>query len=236
LVIAGRRRLTRHTTTKIMEALALTRYSRRYFSVLVKYNNARSVAAREQLLTQLVELKARKLPAPEERQKIEYFAEWYYPVLREMVGIDGFREDEGWIASQLYSHLMPKEIRRALDLLLELGLVARDPQKRTLQQTGGQVRPNRIVSELAGIRYHERMLDVAKDAIYRVPPEQRDLNALTLCVSAKAAERLMDAVQDFCRRAMALEGEHADDPHKLVYQLNLQLFPFTRAAASARAG
>ena len=227
LVIVGKRRLTPLTCNRIVEALGLSNEARRYFALLVKHNNARSAKQREKYMEKLLALKSAELPSPEERDKLEYFGEWYYPVIREMVRMPEFRPDPQSIAAQLYGRLMPKEILGALDLLKRLSLVKTDENSGRLTQEGGQIEPNRLVEKLAAIRYHETMLDIAKESINRIEPERRDFNALTVCISDETAAKLKALIYDFCSKIMELENsqsQHGDQ----IYQLNIQLFPFTK--------
>jgi uncharacterized protein (TIGR02147 family) len=64
-------------------------------------------------------------------------------------------------------------------------------------------------------------------AIDLVPSAERDLSALTLCVGKTGLARLKQHVQALRRELLAL-GESDDDRTEVV-QLNIQLFPLTRA-------
>ena len=231
LVITGRRKLSDSGIQRIVYSLGLSGIDRRYFSVLVHHNNARLGAVRDKFQIQLFELKTKELESPEEQEKLEYFAEWYYPVLREMTGTAAFKSDPTWISENIYGKLLPKEITYALKLLEKLKLIAFSPEKGRYEQVGGQIKPDRKVGKMASVRFHEKMLDIAKESITRVPQARRDFNAMTICVSDETADKIKELTQEFCKKILEIEQDdlnHADQ----VYQLNIQLFPFTKKSKS----
>ena len=227
LVMSGRRKLTALTGQRVIAALGLSGVDRRYFTTLIKHNNTRDQGRRDKYVEQLLAFKRAELPSTHEQQQLEYYAEWYYPLLREMTGMQEFRADPAWLASKIYGKLLPKEILGALDLLQELGLIEFDEENQRFVQTGGQVRIHQLAGKMAAVCYHEKMLEITKESITRVPAERRDYNVLTLCVSDETAEQLKVLIHEFCERALALEKEKSASADQ-VFQLNVQLFPFTK--------
>jgi uncharacterized protein (TIGR02147 family) len=59
-----------------------------------------------------------------------------------------------------------------------------------------------------------------------VPRAERDISALTMCVSREGLLRLKQRVQDFRRELVGLEG--ADGRGEIVVQVNFQLYPLTQ--------
>ncbi len=230
LVITGRRKLSGQAVQRILDVLGLSGIERKYFITLVHHNNARLGSVREKYQEQLFDLKTKELLIPDEQEKLEYFGEWYYPVIREMMGSGEFRADPAWIASKLYGKLLPKEIIFSIRLLEKLGLIVYDQDKGRYIQAGGQIKPDRKVGKMASVRFHEKMLDIAKESITRVPSSRRDYNALTLCISEESANKVRELVREFCEKVFELEknalGQGEADQ---VYQLNVQLFPFTKS-------
>lgn len=68
-----------------------------------------------------------------EAGSFEYLSKWYHAAIREMVLLDGFREDPSWIVRKLKGLVTDKEIKESIALLLSLGLVARDKFMRLKQ-------------------------------------------------------------------------------------------------------
>ena len=225
LVTSGRRKLTKNTLDKIVKALRISGVQRQYIERLVEYNNAIRPDKREQAFQNLLALKTKDLEDDSQQDTLEYFAQWYHPIIRELIGLGDFQEDPEWIQSKLLVKVAPKQIKASLQLLEKLGLVERQPDGK-LAQTGGQVRPDRKVSNMAAVRYHQKICEIAKESVTRVPAERRDFNAMTLNLTEKAAMMLSEKLYKVCEEVMAFEEdvEGADQ----VFQVNIQLFPFTK--------
>jgi uncharacterized protein (TIGR02147 family) len=136
-----------------------------------------------------------------------------------------FREDPAWIAAELTPAITAEEAERALEDLLDLGLVERDSDGAIVRgepsvTTGHEVR------SLAIANYHRQMLERASESIESVPREARDLAAMTVCISRDTIADIKSRVHEF--RELLFEICDGDDTHEVVFQINTQLFPLSR--------
>jgi uncharacterized protein (TIGR02147 family) len=226
LVITGRRRLTERASGRISAALQLSGNARRYFEALQKYATIRRADQRETCFQDLLELKGRELAQAADQMVLEYFSEWYHPIIREMAGIAGFQYDAEWINQHLVTRLPPLQIQRSLQLLERLNLIEFDQKKRAYVHTKKQILPDREVERLASVRFHQKMCDAARDAVTRIPARRREINSLTICVSDADAMKVGVILYKACEEIMQLEAQCKDRDQ--VYQVNVHLFPFTR--------
>ena len=224
LVITGRRRLSPSATDRVIQALKLKHARRRYFQTMVKHNNANKTGERDRLLSEMIDIKASVIQEGDDRHRLEYFSQWYYPVIREMVGLEDFRSDPQWIAEQLFMKVMPKQAQHALELLERLDLIRWDEQAGRHVQTVGQIRPTRAVGSIAAVRYHEKMCEIAKESVTRVPAKFRDLNALTVRLKEEDADLLRKKLLEVCELAFQLESSAKDSDSDNIYQINTQIF------------
>src|SRR5690606_24621801 len=162
--------------------------------------------------------KTQKLQAPSQQNELEYFAEWYHPIIRELVGLKDFSDDPEWIQKKLVFNITPKQIKASLDLLQKLNLIAYDSEAKRLVQTGGQVNLDREVSKIAAVRYHQKICEIAKESITKVPSTRRDFNAMTLNLTEEAAMRLSEKLYKVCEEVMQYETE-VKNPDQ-VFQVN----------------
>lgn len=227
LVIAGQRRLTPLTSERIATALELKTKERRYFSALVKYINARQGPEREALFQRLLAVKRESLANVEDQIKLEYFSEWYHPVIREMAGMAHFRSDPLWILSRLEQSLLPRQITKSLELLTKLGLIEWDAALGRHVQTPGQNTTDRFVDNLAAVRCHQKLIELGREAITRVAEQRREIHAVTVRIDERIMDKIKAAVIKTCEDVMAMEAEAGDQADQ-IYQLNLQFFPLTR--------
>ena len=95
------------------------------------------------------------------------------------------------------------------------------------KQIGGQIKPDRKVGKIAALRFHEKMLDIAKESLIRVPPSRRDYNVLTVCVSDETSQKIKKLIHELCEKIFELEKLENNEANQ-VFQVNIQLFPFTK--------
>lgn len=225
LVVVGKRPLTNKAADRIIAAIELRGVERRYLETLVRYNNSRKTNEREELFQDLVDLKARTLKTALEKSQLEYFSEWYYPIIREMMLLPQFKSDPEWIADHLLPRVRPEQVRKALELLESIGLAKMDPASGRHTPTMNQVTTGDEISSLAVVRYLQRVIDLGKESITTIDEMKRDISALSVCVSPAIATRMKREIQAFRKKLLAMADE-CKDPDS-VYQLNLQFFPVT---------
>jgi uncharacterized protein (TIGR02147 family) len=222
----GERNLSQQMVERFAKALGLDQDDSMYFARLVQFNQASSSAERSKLYAKLTGFRRYRKARPLDAAHAEYHSTWYLPAVRELAARREFREDPEWIAKTLWPSVTPIEAARALETLLSLGLLVRDDDGRIVQgdalvSTGPEARSVHVAS------YHRTMLERAEQSIDNVPSSERDISSLTLCVGVDGLSRLKSRIQRFRRELLELSTE---DPHpKQVVQVNLQLFPLSRA-------
>lgn len=226
LYVTGRRNLTSATKARVIKALGLRNVNRRYFELLVDYNKARLPEKREEIFRKLIDLKNEMTESGEARKNLEYFSEWYHPVIRELIAMSDFQNDISWIAKRLQNRVLPNEIKKSLQLLVDLGVIDYDGEKQTYVQVGRSIYPDRDVEVMAAVRFHQKMIEIAKEAVTKTSENRREINAMTLSLSREGFEEIRKAILELCKKSMTVEEN--DKNKSDVYQLNVQLFPFTK--------
>jgi uncharacterized protein (TIGR02147 family) len=231
LVIDGRRNLSPRMAERFAVACGLKGDAQRYFEDLVAFNQADGSAEREKQYAKLTGFRRYRQAHKLDVAHAAYYSAWYMPAIRELCSAADFRADPEWIARQLVPPITRAEAQRALDTLLELGLLTRGADGRVAQtealvSTGAETRGLHIAS------YHRGMMERAMASIDRVPAAERDISSLTLCLSPGGLSLLKERVQRFRRELLELSARE-QDPAQVV-QLNFQLFPLTRGRPRAR--
>jgi uncharacterized protein (TIGR02147 family) len=224
LVMDGARNLTPQMAFRFAETCGLTGEAVEYFCDLVAFNQARLAKERELCYERLKRFsrfrKVYKLDA-----ESEYHSDWYIPAIRELASRADFQEDASWIATTLLPPISPAQARRALAVLLELGLLVRD-------ESGRLVQPEQLVETPEGplghhvVQFHRVMMSHAADALDRVPRDEREISSLTLCLSEADFAKLKAEIVAF--RSRLLQRYQSGDDAARVVQLNFQLFPLSR--------
>lgn len=227
LVISGKRKLAPKSARTLCASLGLSALARRYFTTMVDYNNAMRPDVREAHFQDLMRLKSATLPDEDKRNDLEYFSEWYFPVIREMVELQDFQEDAQWISDHLAIKIAPKQVEHALELLQSLGLLVRDPQSGRLASSGQQILPDKSMGTIAGARYLQQMCAVTSESVTQVPAHRREINSLTVRLTEEKAMKISSMLYRLCEEIMSMEDDgKRDDAH--VYQVNLHLFAHTK--------
>lgn len=226
LIVSGRRRVTANTLKKILYALELSGPEAKYLSYLVQYNNARQADKKEKYFKLLMATKAKLLSKEQQKTQLEYLSKWYHPVIREMTRMKEFVSETRWILSKFYASLLPKDIKRSLSLLEDLKLIKYSHRKQRHIATDNNIGPDHKVRQIAMVGFHRKMLEIAAESLSSVPAKRRDFNAITVCIPEKNISQLKAIIHQSCQDIIALEKESQDGDQ--VYQVNIQMFPFTR--------
>lgn len=226
LVIVGKRPLTSKAAVKIALALDLHGAERRYWTALVKYGNARLPAERDRLFQLLMTYKTKVQPTELDPLQAEYFSEWYHPVIREMTALAEFNGDPEWIKKRLMFPLRLEQIKRSLELLVQLGVIRFDDGQGRYVRSAERLATDPEVDSLAIVRYHQKMLEIASQSITTVDEAKRDIRAVTVTIPTTLIPLLKGKIEELIASVAALEDQHATGDE--VIQVNVQMFPFTK--------
>lgn len=229
-VIDGERDLTAEMAVRYASALGLDAPATAYFCDLAAFarasTSAEKNAAYQRLATSRGYRRAQKL----EMAHAAYHANWWVPAIRELAMRPDFRNDPDWIAGQLLPPIRRQDAVEAVETLVSLGMLAFGPD--------GKVQPGATVvttgAETRGLHignYHRAMMERAAASIDLVHREQRDISSLTFCVGPGRLAEIKERIRQFRREIIALAAEETDGDQ--VIQLNLQLFPLSRARTAA---
>lgn len=226
LVVDGERNLTAEMAERFARACGLEGDAAAYFQELVDFNQARTVRERNACYAELTGFRRYRLAHKIDLAQAAYHSTWYLPAIRELAVRHDFREDAAWIAGMLRPPIAKAEAVRALETLLDLGLLQRDGRGRIVQgealvSTGPETRGLHIAN------YHRTMMQRATEAIDDIPPEERDISSLTLCLGEDGVRRFKQRIQRFRRELLDLSVLE-DDPLQVV-QVNFQLFALSSA-------
>ena len=225
LVIEGQRSLSAKMAEKFAQACGLDLDSSRYFCHLVAFNQAKTSSERAQHYGKLASFQHYRRAHKLEIAHAAYYSEWFIPAIRELAAARDFRDDPEWIADQLVPAISPLEAARALETLIDLGLLVRSEGERLVQadtilSTGPETRGLHITA------FHRAMTQRALESIDLVPAQERDISSLTLCLSRGGLHAFKERLQRFRRELLELSALESD-PEQVV-QVNFQLFPLSR--------
>lgn len=224
-VIEGERNLSPEVAQRFADACGFAGKDALYFCELVAFNQARTTKERQARYEALSSYRGFRRAQKLDVAHAAYHSHWYVPAIRELAAARGFRADPEWLAKRMLPAITREQAERALHVLFELGLLVRDADGRTVQAEA-VVSTGEETSGVHIVNYHRSMMQHAVEAIDRVPRAERDISALTLCVSPQGLARLKQRIQEFRRELVGIEG--ADGRGETVVQINIQLYPLTQ--------
>jgi uncharacterized protein (TIGR02147 family) len=229
LVIEGKRNLSPDMAERFAHACRLNGESTEYFKALVAFNQAKSDEERNQHHERLARFARFRASQRLDLAQRDYHSSWYIPAIRELIACPGYEDDPAWIAAQLVPAITERQAAQALDVLEKLELVERDERGRRVQVTRA-VTTGRQASGLYIRNYHAQMIERAVQSMHDIPADERFVSALTLSVSDSTLDEVRRRVNAFREELVALCD--ADPAPSQIIQLNLQLFPLSRAFES----
>ena len=235
LIAKGQRPLTAKAAEKFGQAMGFAGSELKYWRELIRFNNARLAGDREQSLRRMLKIKGRLLPDALDESRLQYFSEWYHPVIRELASTPDFRMDPEWIQDRLVFPLRLEEIKKSMELLTRLGLIHYSGKPGRWISSSEQIDTGPDARGIAFIGYHQKMIELAKESISRVEKRQRELSGSTLCLSDAKVGELKKKIRELVRTAMAMEEEDGEE-RRTVVQFNIQLFPHTVEEKEGRYG
>jgi uncharacterized protein (TIGR02147 family) len=162
---------------------------------------------------------------PLKESQYHYLSRWYFVLIRELVGLPGFKEDYDWVSKQILYSITPLEAKKTVEELIKLGMLERDPSGKLIQTSVNVGTPDEVtVSSVA--QCHRELMAKASESIDVVPRSKRDISAVTFTLSEKGAGQIKEKIQKF--RKEILEIVSRDGDHDSVYQLNFQFFTLAK--------
>jgi uncharacterized protein (TIGR02147 family) len=224
-LIKGHRNMSPSTCLLIAEALKLELKERHYLSTLAAYARSRHPDTRQKIFEKIYTLRSDSLKSPEPKKQLDFFGDWIHAVVFEIIGLPEFSGDPEWIAARMLSPVGPTRIKRSIELLISLGFVEQDEFGK-LKKLKNDVDFGSEIEGVGIVKFHQKMMELARESLTRLDEHERDISGLTLSVSEEMAAEIRSLVANFKNFLLFRVGQ-CKDPSKVI-QLNFQLFSLTR--------
>ena len=223
-VMAGIHDLTENSIPKFAKALEIGEAEADFFRALVYFNQARSLEEKDRHFHRLMELKTPHSHALLERAQYDYYKDWYNVALREMLSILPYKGIPTEHAKRLSPPVLPKKVKKAMDLLNSLGLVKQEPDG-SWKASSTFVHTDPSVESLLIPRFHQIMGRLGVEAVERFQKSERYFSGTTVSISNSTYRAIIELIRALRKEILTLiAGETAPER---VYHLNMQLFPLT---------
>lgn len=153
--------------------------------------------------------------------------DWYVLVVRELITMPGFRETGKWISEKLGRRISPAQARRAIEVLIGAGALAREEGTNRLISVAGYGESSQDVPSVSIRAHHHGMIEQAARALEEQPVTRRQFNALTFRINPARLGEIKKRMETLVRE---LHTEFEDVSSTHIYQFNMQLFEHTDSA------
>jgi uncharacterized protein (TIGR02147 family) len=228
-VISGRRNLTQAYVGKFALALELDAKGRAYLDLLVSYKHANTPEARQSLydaLIQALPLRIQRL----RRSQLDYFSKWHNVAIREALSTHAFTDDYAALAALFQPPLAAAQARSAVDLLKRLGLIGEDADGHWKSRHASLVSKGEESDSPLFRAFRNEMAAKGAEALEKIPWSRQKCFNITMSLSPGGVERLITCMRQFHRQV--LETVQSDSGEDRVVQVNLHMFPLTRAGGA----
>jgi len=223
-ILKGKRNISSEIIFKFTELFRFNKKETEYFELLVLYDQAKQHQRRKFYYEKILSRTRSKWHALAE-SKYEYFDKWYYVAVREILGFYRFDGDFKALGRMVRPAISPQEAKQAIDLLERLELIEKDDR-------GEYVVTNRAITTQPHVplvaihNFQIATMDLAKEALDRVPREERSISTLSFSTSPETYKKIEEKLAEFRQEVRELIKNNKT-PNNKAYQFNFQCFPIS---------
>ena len=223
LVCDGKSSLSRVGVPLVTAAMGLNEFECEYFKLMVEFTNAKDDDKKKEAFLKMKglanEQRARVLNA----DAFDYYESAVNSIVRELAPImPGALPGE--IVKKIRHPFTAQQVRDSLKLLVKLNIL-KTIGENVYEQTDKVITGSGEALKLALRSMNGQMIDLAREAIEKIAPGERNISGVTIGVDATAVKRISEEVDRFRKQVIAIAGE--SKKINQVYRLNLQLFPLS---------
>lgn len=225
MVLKGQRLPSFDMIHAISADLGLTAKEREYFQLLIQKEKLERRNKDSKEIRRRIDALA-NVNANRTSLSLEQFSlisDWYFMVIRNLVGTKDFIEDPEWIRKRLRKKLTIGQIQNAIEVLLKLKLVVRN-DKGELEKGTDQIITTMDIPSSAIRMHHHAMMERAQEALNEQEVDARHITSSTLRIAPDNVAEAKKYIQQFIKE---FDERFTDKDSNKVYQLNLQLFQHT---------
>jgi uncharacterized protein (TIGR02147 family) len=225
LILKGSRSFSDETINRFLPILELSASEESYFKIIWAISDAKSPDTRRKAIERLQTFGNYKKIHPNETEVFRYLTKWYYVAIRELAARHDFKFEPEWIQKRLAFPVLLSDISRAVQFLLDQGLVAKNAD-------GTASLPNRQLScedgvyQLALAEYYKQALSLASSSIDSIAQDKRFILGHVFTIGAEDIRSLEKILRQTISEIIKLESA-AKNP-ETVYSVTLAGVPWSQ--------
>ena len=223
-VSEGRFNLSEEAALRVASAMSLVEYERDYFCEMVRFDHAKTDEEKKIFFNKMLAIAAAHKVKIIEADSYRFFEDWKNPVLRELApSMPGAKPLA--LARACRPEITAAEVTESLSFLGKANLLQKGKDGNYVQTEKSVTTGPMKATPVAVRTLHRQMGEFALEAIEGVSQDERHFSGLTLGITRKAYEKIVQEIAECRKRIVAIARE--DDATEEVYRLNMQFFPMT---------
>lgn len=223
-ILKGNGNLTAKTMSLMAELLKLKEKEKRYFYLLVAYNQSSVMDEKRELLNK-ISLYSKSSAIKVNQKQYEFYQKWYYAAIRDILAIRPFKGNYKRLAQSLCPTITALEARKAISLLEKMELIQKD--KYGIFRATSNIITVEVEEEgtviLSG--YADEMIRQASYAVNNLKRNERTIAWAGFAISDNGYKLINDEIKTF--RNHILKIVKNDSAPSRVYHLNLTCYPLS---------
>jgi uncharacterized protein (TIGR02147 family) len=224
-ILQHKRNISAENIFKFARLFKLKRHETEYFELLVLFDQAKNHEQKKYYFEKILASKRSKITLLESRQ-YEFYSQWYYTAVREIVDIYNF---DGGDFSELARRVSPAitmvQAKKAVELLETMGMIKKGADG-FYRQSDDFITTGYEAPTVAVTNFLMSTADLAREAIDRYPRDKRSMSTLTFSCSADGFHNIEERLKTFRREI--LEIVRADKNRDRIYHVNFHVYPLSK--------
>lgn len=225
-VLQGSLHISNEKIGKFAELCRFNEKEAMYFETLVYFCKAKTEKERKVYFEKLFSIGRVKSRMIEERQ-YRFFRSWHHTAVWSLLNYYPFRGDYRELAGMLAPPVSVKDAKRSIVLLMELGLIRRDPDG-VYRVNDRNLTTGKEWHAIAIGNYQREMIVKAQEALERFAKGERNISTVTMNVPEAALPEIEEVIAKFRESLIQFSNTFKDAESDRAYQLNVQFFPLTK--------
>jgi uncharacterized protein (TIGR02147 family) len=155
----------------------------------------------------------------------EFYEQWYYTVIRELLHFFPFTDDFEGLAKMVQPEITANQAKKAVAVLQRIGFIKKT-EDGCFKPDQGFITTGKTWRSVAIEIFQKTMMENGVTALDRFPREKRDFSTMTMRFSDEGYKKVRQILKRTREEIAHIEEE--DKAANQVFQINMQLFPVSK--------
>lgn len=209
--------------------LKLNKTEHSYLAHLIELTDAETLQEQQRAYEKILKFRKYKSLNSKGISGHKFLSKWYHVAIREMADLKGFSVDPKWIAKRLEYKVPSKEIKEALQFLLDNKYILKN-EDGSYKAAEHEKLMDGLVFKLGLTEFYKQTYDIAIKAIYQLKPGQLMMASQSNALSKEGYEKAKQIMLKAQQEVQKIADEEQNKGNE-VYHFSMVGFPFTKGVS-----